>query len=67
MAETCAVNVRTAADIDRVDNLSIAALWYVSGNLKLTVEYDHLAEQEKGTASNQKDNDQVIVQLQAKF
>ena len=53
----------TASQRDRVDQLSLALLGHISGNLKATLEYDHLIEHEL----SQRDNDIVTVQLQAKF
>lgn len=54
---------RTAVETDRVDQLSVALLGHVSGNLKATLQYDHLIEDD----SKQLDNDIVTLQMQAKF
>jgi hypothetical protein len=59
----CEGTVVRAADQDRLDAISVALLWYLSGNLRATLAYDHFGEQDAA----QKDNDALTVQLQAKF
>jgi hypothetical protein len=64
LKDSCADMVKiTAADRDRQNNVGVALLAHVSGNLKLTLAYDHFGEHEV----RQRDNDVVTVQLQAKF
>jgi hypothetical protein len=53
----------TSADRDKQNNLGVALLAYLSGNLKLSLAYEHFAENE----AVKKDNDALTVQLQAKF
>lgn len=59
----CDQAVRDAVAQDEVSTLGVALLGYISGNLKATLAYEHLAEHEK----KKKDNDIVTLQMQAKF
>ena len=61
--DACMANVRDPAEIDRVTNFGVVLMGYVSGNLKVSVAYDHYGEQ----GANEKGNDAVTVQMQAKF
>jgi hypothetical protein len=63
LPDTCTEAARNAAGLDKVTNFGVALLGYVSGNLKATLAYDHFGEQE----SNQKGNDALTLQMQAKF
>jgi hypothetical protein len=63
LPDACTMSARDAAGLDRVSNFGVAVLGYVSGNLKVTLAYDHYGEQ----GSNAKGNDAVTVQMQAKF
>lgn len=63
VAEGCSPKVVSDADIDRVTTLAGALYGYPSGNLRITLAYEHLIEQ----GANEKDNDIVTAQLQAKF
>jgi hypothetical protein len=64
LSDDCAMmSTITAAERDKVNNLGVALLAYISGNLKATLAYDHFGEQEGA----KRDNDALTVQLQAKF
>jgi hypothetical protein len=61
-AEGCKSAMENAS-IDKVTTFGGGLLLHVSGNLKGTLVYEHIAEQGK----NKKDNDVFTAQLQAKF
>lgn len=54
---------KTVAETDRVITTGGGLLYYASPNLKLTVTYQHVAEQ----ADKQRDNDFAMGQIQARF
>ena len=63
-----------SADSDRVDTFGVALLGYISGNLKATINYEHVEEQVESAPvpSEPKRNgtltdDIIRVQMQAKF
>jgi hypothetical protein len=63
LSELCPVPAQDATIVDRVNNLGVAVMGYVSGNLKATLAYDHFGEQE----GRKRGNDALTLQLQAKF
>jgi hypothetical protein len=62
VGSACTMAQKTAEANDRLSNLSLAVIGYLSGNLKLTVQYDHQIE-----SGPDKDNDFVTTQLQGSF
>jgi hypothetical protein len=62
-AETCADAVRTGATEDRVTTIGAGLLVDATKNLRAVLVYEHAAEQ----GARVKDNDALILQVQAKF
>jgi hypothetical protein len=63
LPDACAMAARDAAGLDKVSNIGVVLMGFVSGNLKASLAYEHFIEE----GSNKKANDAVTLQMQAKF
>jgi hypothetical protein len=66
--DTCSDAVKADAKIDKATTFGGGLLGYISGNLKASAIYEHIAEQgAPAPGKYKKDNDVFTLQLQAKF
>jgi hypothetical protein len=63
LPDACAMAARDAAGLDKVSNIGVVLMGFVSGNLKASLAYEHFIEE----GASKKANDAVTLQMQAKF
>jgi hypothetical protein len=63
LPDACAMAARDAAGLDKVSNIGVVLMGFVSGNLKASLAYEHFIEQD----AVKKANDALTLQMQAKF